>query len=83
MPNVWHPLYWWRAATGREFERTPVTVQLNGARAPGELVRHTIDYSFARPDLEHEAQRTGRWPVNCRLSPDGKKQGDPDVKMWV
>ena len=59
VPNVWHPLYWWRAATGREFERTPVTVQLNGARAPGALVRHTIDYSFARPDLEVEIPPAG------------------------
>ena len=26
VPTVWHPLYWWRAATGREFVRTPVRV---------------------------------------------------------
>ena len=59
VPNVWHPLYWWRALTGREFQRTPVTVQLDGVGAPGELVRHTIDYSFARPDLEVEISPAG------------------------
>ena len=59
VPTVWHPLYWWRAATGREFVRTPVRVQLDDAIADGELVRHTIDYSFARPDLEVEIAPAG------------------------
>ena len=59
VPNVWHPRYWWRALTGREFQRTPVTVQLDGVGAPGELVRHTIDYSFARPPLEVELAPPG------------------------
>ena len=59
VPNVWHPLYWWRAATGREFVRTPVRVQLDDTIADGELVRHTIDYSFARPDLDVEIAPAG------------------------
>ena len=59
VPTVWHPLYWWRAATGREFVRTPVRVQLDDAIADGELVRHTIDYSFARPDLDVEIAPAG------------------------
>ena len=51
VPNWIHPLYWWRGLTGREFVRTPVRVAGAGDAYGAELVRHTIDYSFARPEL--------------------------------
>ena len=55
VPNVFHPLYWWRGLTGREFVRTPVRVQVEGAGVyRSELAEHTIDYSFARPGLTVE-----------------------------
>ena len=51
VPNVWNPLYWWRGLTGGEFVRVPVGVSVaSGPAYDSELVRHTIDYSFARPD---------------------------------
>ena len=51
-PNVISPRYWWRALTGGEFVRVPVGVSVaSGPAYDSELVRHTIDYSFARPDL--------------------------------
>ena len=50
VPNVYNPLYWWIALTGREFERTPGQVQWGaGPERPGEFVRHRIDYSIMRP----------------------------------
>ena len=52
VPNVFNPLYWWRGLTGREWIRTPVRVLHGGAGGyRATLVRHTIDYSFARPEL--------------------------------
>ena len=51
VPNWIHPLYWWRGLTGREFVRTPVRVTVEGDAYGSELVRHAIDYSFARPEL--------------------------------
>ena len=50
VPNVYNPLYWWWGLTGREWHRTPVTVQwVGGAAREGELLRHRIDYSIPRP----------------------------------
>ena len=41
--------------TGREWDRTPVTVQWDGGAArEGELLRHRIDYSIMRPALTIE-----------------------------
>ena len=52
VPNVINPRYWWRALTGGEFVTVPVGVSVaSGPAYDSELVRHTIDYSFARPDL--------------------------------
>ena len=50
VPLVLNPLYWWWGLTGREWDRTPVTVQwVGGAASEGELLRHRIDYSIPRP----------------------------------
>ena len=57
-PNVglvFDPRYWWWGLTGREWDRTPVTVQWDtGPERSGELVRHRIDYSIMRPALTIE-----------------------------
>ena len=38
VPNVYNPLYWWWGLTGREWDRTPVTVQWDtGPARSGEL----------------------------------------------
>lgn len=57
VPNAWNPLYWLRGLTGNEFVRVPVRVSFaNSAVYESELVRHTIDYSIARPDQEMDLE---------------------------
>ena len=59
-PDVWNvldPPYWLRALTGRGVVRTSLRVRTGDQPAyDSELVRYTINYSFARPDQEVEVE---------------------------
>ena len=79
VPLVFDPRYWWIALTGREWGRTPVTVQWDGGAArEGELLRHRIDYSIPRPSQTVEltpsevlaALRTGTEATLRVMGPD-------------
>ena len=50
--SVLHPLYWVFGLSGNEFERTPVTVELDGNHWGSQLVRRRSAYGRRRPDIE-------------------------------
>ena len=83
--SVRHPMYWWLALTGREFERVPVAVKLAGA-APfdAELVRRRIAYGRPRPDIEIDLAGAAVLSAFIAGSPTqmGVTGDRVDIELW-